>query len=74
MSLEFWNIHEPMEYVDILSDVDVRRIEQKFFAAFGPDADTSDLTLIIETFSERNRPERVRCHIRDVTFWVNLLD
>ena len=75
MSLEIFNIHEPTEFIDILDDIDVIRIEQKLFAVFGPDADISDLVMIIETFSERNRPKRVRCHYRaQNTFWVNLLD
>ena len=72
--MEIWNIHEPTELVDILDDDDVMRIEQKLFAIFGPDADISDLVMIIETSSGRNRPKRVRCHYRDQnTFWVNLL-
>ena len=72
MSTEIWNIHKPTEFVDILDDIDVLRIEQKLFAVFGLDADISDLDMIIETFSERNRPKRVRCHFRDNTFRVNL--
>ena len=72
--MEILNIHEPTALVDILDDVDVMRIEQKLFAVFGPDADISDLVMIIETFSERTRPKRVRCHYKDQnTFWVNLL-
>lgn len=73
MSLDLWNIHEPTEFVDILDDVDVMRIEQKLFAVFGPDVDISDLVMIIETFTEQNRPKLVRCHIRNTTFRVNLL-
>lgn len=71
-SLTILDIHDPMDYVDILDEVDNRLIERDFFANFGPDADISDLTVIIETFSERNRPKLVRCRVRDVQFWVNL--
>ena len=74
MSLDNLNIHEPTEFVDILNDIDIRRIEQKLFAVFGPDADITDLVMIIETFSEQNRPKRVLCQIRNIKFWVDLLD
>lgn len=72
--MEEFNVHEPMDCVDILNDLDIRLIEQKFFAVFGPDADISDLIVIIETFSERNHPKLVQCQIRNVRFWVNLPD
>ena len=71
MNLDSSNIHEPMSFVDILDDVDNRLIEQKIFAIFGPDADLSGLTMVIETFSETNRPNRVLCQVRNVLFWVN---
>ena len=67
-----FNIHDPIDFVDILDDIDNRLIEQEFFAIFGPDADLSDLTLVIETFSEWNRPKSVQCQVRNVLFWVNL--
>ena len=73
---ETMNIHTPIENVDenvdVLDDIDNRLIEQTFYAKFGPDADISDLIVIIETFSERNRPKRVQCKTRYVQFWVNL--
>ena len=72
MSLDIYNVHEPLYFVDILDDVDNRLIERKFFAIFGPDADLSDLTLVIETFSELNRPKRIQCQVRHFRFWVNL--
>ena len=72
MSFDSFNIHEPKDYVDILDDVDNRLIEQNFFAIFGPDADISDLTMVIETFSDLNRPKRVQCQVRNVLFRVNL--
>ena len=72
INLENLNVHEPLDYVGVLDEVDNRLIEREFFANFGPDADKSDLYMIIETFSERNRPKRVRCQVRNVEFWVNL--
>ena len=74
MNFEIMNIHEPMNYVDILDAEDVRLIEQKFVAIFGPDADISEIILIIETFSERNRPKIVQCQMRGISFRVNLSD
>ena len=71
-NFENLDVHEPMDYVDVLDDVDNRSIEREFFAIFGPDANISDLKKIIETFSERNRPKRVRCQVRNVEFWVDL--
>ena len=68
------DIHSDMNYVDILDDMDVRLIDQKFFAIFGPDADTSELIMVIETFSEENRPKRVQCQFRGIRFWVDLPD
>ena len=66
------NIHTLIENVDVLDDIDNRLIEQTFYAKFGPGADISDLIVIIETFSERNRPKRVQCKTRYVQFCVNL--
>ena len=74
MILDILDIHSQTEVVDLLDAFNFRLIEQKFFAIFGPDADFSDLIMIIETFNGRNRPKRVECQIGDVGFWVNLHD
>ena len=66
------DVHLNEQNVDVLDDIDNRLIEQTFYAKFGPDADISDLIVIIETFSERNRPKRVQCKTRYVQFRVNL--
>ena len=74
MSLNILDIHRQTDVVDILDEINIRMIEQKFFAIFGPDADFSDLIMIIETFTEQNRPQRVKCQMGDVRFLVNLHD
>ena len=68
------DIHANMNNVDLLDDRDVRLIEQKLFAIFGPDSDTSELNMIIETFSGENRPKKIECVFRGIIFWVDLPD
>ena len=43
INLENLDVHEPLDYVDVLDEVDNRLIEREFFANFGPDANISDL-------------------------------
>ena len=43
INLENLNVHEPLDYVGVLDEVDNRLIEREFFAIFGPDANISDL-------------------------------
>lgn len=69
---EITNIHEPIDYVDILETVDWM-IEQKFFATFGPDADINDLIIVIQDSTSGDSSKCAYCQYHDnPPFWVNL--
>ena len=64
------NIHDPTDNVDILESVNWL-IEQKFFATFGPDADTNDLIIGIED-SYGDSSKCANCQYNGIHFRVNL--
>ena len=68
---EIIDIHEPVDYVDILDAVNWL-IEQKFCAIFGPDADFDDLIIAIEDSPAGDSSKRAHCQYYGHAFWVNL--
>ena len=53
IDLENLDVHVPMDYVNVLDEVDNRLIEREFFANFGPDA---QMTVCSKVFSNYYPP------------------